>query len=186
MAAESSAYAIGSDNKLYAWGDNTYGELGNGTMDRQRHTPSFVSLPTGVEAGVTIAGGGGVGYAIGSDGNLYSWGLNADGQLGDGTTNNSDTPVLVSMPTGVTAKAITGGGAFAHIIGSDGNLYGWGLGTQWGQLGVIPHRRWHGDHARARHPCFRRHAKRHFGQPAHRLRHRVRWERLCLGLRRGR
>ena len=76
-----------------------------------------------------------MGYAIGSDGNLYSWGLNADGQLGDGTTNNSDTPVLVSMPTGVTAKAITGGGAFAHIIGSDGNLYGWGLGTS-GQLGV--------------------------------------------------
>ena len=132
-AGYESAYAIGSDNKLYAWGDNTYGELGNETLD-DSDTPVVVSLPTGVEP-VTIAGGGGVGYAIGSDGNLYSWGLNADGQLGDGTTNNSDTPVLVSMPTGVTAKAITGGGAFAHIIGSDGNLYGWGLGSS-GQLGV--------------------------------------------------
>ena len=39
------------------------------------------------------------------------------------------------MPAGVTAKAVTGGGAFAHMIGSDGNLYGWGGGTS-GQLGV--------------------------------------------------
>jgi hypothetical protein len=97
-------------------------------------TPVVVSLPSGVRP-ITIAGGGGVGYAIGSDGNLYAWGLNADGQLGDGSTDNSDTPVPVSMPAGVTAKAITGGGAFAHVIGSDGNLYGWGIGSS-GQLGV--------------------------------------------------
>ena len=62
-------------------------------------------------------------------------GLEADGKLGDGSTDNSDTPVPVSMPAGVTAKAITGGGAFADVIGSDGNLYGWGIGSS-GQLGV--------------------------------------------------
>jgi alpha-tubulin suppressor-like RCC1 family protein len=132
-AGYESAYAIGSDGNLYAWGDNVYGELGNGTMT-DSDTPVVVSLPTGVKP-VTISGGGGVGYTIGSDGNLYSWGLNADGQLGNGSTTNSDTPVLVSMPTGVTAKAITGGGAFAHMIGSDGNLYGWGTAGS-GQLGT--------------------------------------------------
>ena len=132
-AGYESAYAIGSDGKLYAWGDDFYGELGDGTMN-DSDTPVVVSLPAGVRP-VTIAGGGGVGYAIGSDGNLYSWGLNSDGQLGDGSTTDSDTPVLVSMPAGVTAKAITGGGGFAHVIGSDGNLYGWGLGSS-GQLGV--------------------------------------------------
>ncbi len=132
-AGYESAYAIGSDGNLYAWGDDFYGELGDGTMTNS-DTPVVVSLPSGVQP-VTIAGGGGVGYVIGSDGNLYSWGLNADGQLGDGSTDNSDTPVLVSMPAGVTAKAVTGGGAFAHMIGSDGNLYGWGGGTS-GQLGV--------------------------------------------------
>jgi alpha-tubulin suppressor-like RCC1 family protein len=132
-AGYESAYAIGSDGNLYAWGDDFYGELGNGTMTNS-DTPVVVSLPAGVRP-VTIAGGGGVGYAIGSDGNLYSWGLNSDGQLGDGSTDNSDTPVLVSMPAGVTATAVTGGGAFAHAIGSDGNLYGWGGGTS-GQLGV--------------------------------------------------
>jgi alpha-tubulin suppressor-like RCC1 family protein len=132
-AGYESAYAIGSDGNLYAWGDDYYGELGDGTMTNS-DTPVVVTLPAGVRP-VTIAGGGGVGYAIGSDGNLYSWGLNADGQLGNGSTDNSDTPVLVSMPAGVTATAITGGGAFAHAIGSDGNLYGWGIGTS-GQLGV--------------------------------------------------
>jgi alpha-tubulin suppressor-like RCC1 family protein len=110
--------------------------------------------------------------------------LNADGQLGDGTTNNSDTPVLVSMPSGVTAKAITGGGAFAHIIGSDGNLYGWGLGSS-GQLGVST------SSGMATTPVLVTlapgcHAARHFGQPAHRLRHRIRRECVRLGLRRGR
>jgi len=83
----------------------------------------------------SIAGGGGAGYAIGSDGNLYSWGLNSDDQLGDGATANSTTPVLVALPSGVTAKSVTGGGGFAHAIGSDGNLYGWGLNETAGQLG---------------------------------------------------
>ena len=128
-----SAYAIGSDGKVYAWGDDLYGELGDGTNNNSA-TPVVVGLPAGVKP-VTIAGGGGVGYAIGSDGNLYSWGLNAEDQLGDGSTSNSNTPVVVSMPVGVTATAVSGGGGFAHAIGSDGNLYGWGLGTS-GQLGV--------------------------------------------------
>ena len=43
----------------------------------------------------------------------------------------------MSLPAGVTAKAVTGGGGFAHAIGSDGNLYGWGSGSG-GQLGVAP------------------------------------------------
>ena len=128
-----SAYAIGSDMKLYAWGDNFYGELGNGGTANS-DTPVVVSLPSGVTP-KAIAGGGGTGYAIGSDGNLYSWGYNVYGQLGDGSTTNSNTPVVVSLPSGVTAKAVTGGGGFAHAIGSDGNLYGWGLDSTAAQLG---------------------------------------------------
>ena len=48
-------------------------------------------------------------YAIGSDGNLYAWGTNVYGNLGDGSMTDSDTPVVVSLPTGVTPKAISGG-----------------------------------------------------------------------------
>ena len=128
-----SAYAIGSDGNLYAWGDDYYGELGNGTTNNS-DTPEVVSLPSGVTP-KAIAGGGGTGYAIGSDGNLYAWGLNSTGQLGNGSTTNSDTPVVVSLPSGVTPKDVTGGGGFAHAIGSDGNLYGWGLDATAAQLG---------------------------------------------------
>lgn len=129
-----SAYAIGSDGKLYAWGDNFLGELGDGGTNNSS-TPVVVSLPVGVTP-TAIAGGGGAGYAIGSDGHLYAWGFNTYGELGNNTTNNSTTPVLVDLPQGVTAKAITAGGGFAHAIGSDGNLYGWGLGDTGGQLGL--------------------------------------------------
>jgi alpha-tubulin suppressor-like RCC1 family protein len=128
-----SAYALGSDGKVYAWGDNFYGELGNGTTTNST-TPVAVSLPTGVTA-TAIAGGGGTGFAIGSDGKLYGWGYNANGGLGDNSISNSDTPVVVELPSGVTPEAITAGGGFAHAIGSDGKLYGWGLDSTADQLG---------------------------------------------------
>ena len=126
-----SAYAIGSDGHLYAWGDNFYGELGDGNDNSP--TPVLVSLPSGVTP-KAIAGGGGFALAIGSDGHLYAWGLNSNGALGDGSTTNSTTPVLVSLPSGVTPTAIAGGGAAAYAVGSDGHLYAWGLNSS-GQLG---------------------------------------------------
>ncbi len=67
---------------------------------------------------------------------LYSWGYNVDGQLGNGTTTNASTPTKVSLPAGVTAtKAAAGGGDFTLIIGSDGNLYAAGGNGADGQLG---------------------------------------------------
>ncbi len=131
-AGYETAYAIGSDGHLYAWGDDAYGELGDGG-GANALTPVPVSLPPGVRP-ESIAGGGGTGYAIGSDGSLYAWGLNGSGQLGDGTTTNRSTPVVVSMPPGVTATAVAGGGGFAYAIGSDGHEYAWGNDTG-GQLG---------------------------------------------------
>jgi alpha-tubulin suppressor-like RCC1 family protein len=147
----SAAYAMGSDGNLYAWGDNAWGALGNGTTTSS-NTPVEVSLPPGVTPKAISGGGGGVtsgfGYMIGSDGNLYAWGYNHDGELGDGTTTGPDvcsvtlpppfsgtlqnpcstTPVRVSLPSGVTATAMTGNGSGGTAIGSDGNLYAWGNG----------------------------------------------------------
>jgi alpha-tubulin suppressor-like RCC1 family protein len=129
------AYAIGSDGNLYAWG-NGQGELGDGNTN-ESDSPVVVSLPTGVTP-TAIAGGAFDGYAIGSDGNLYAWGDNSFGELGNGTTTSSNTPVLVSMPPGVTPRAISGGSGggsgFAYMLGSDGNVYAWGWNGQ-GALG---------------------------------------------------
>ena len=131
-AGYESGYAIGSDSHLYAWGANSHGELGDGTTTNT-DTPVQVSLPTGVTA-TAIASGNSTGYAIGSDGELYAWGDNNDGQLGNGTTTSSDSPVQVSLPTGVTAMALGGGYYSGYAVGSDGKLYAWGDNT-YGELG---------------------------------------------------
>ena len=97
---------------------------------RRRRPPRFaVSLPAGVTA-TAVAGGEQDGYAIGSDGNVYAWGTGTYGQLGNGTTTGTQTtPVTVSLPAGVTAKAIAAGNVVAYAIGSDGNVYAWGSGV---------------------------------------------------------
>ena len=114
---------------VWAWGcDLTTGELGvctinNGSVPRQ------VGGLTGVTA---IAGGAGNGYALGSDGTVWAWGLNTYGQLGNGTTTASGVPVQVSGLTGMTA--IAGGAENGYALGPDGTVWAWGDNTD-GQLG---------------------------------------------------
>ena len=140
-ASTYAAYAIGSDDKLYAWGDNYYGELGIGSTTNQT-IPVQVSLPAGVTPTEIAGSGSPDGYAIGSDGELYAWGINFTGQLGDGSDTGpslcnslpcSSTPVQVSLPSGVTPMAVAAGAA-GYAIGSDGHLYGWGDNSV-GELG---------------------------------------------------
>ncbi|MCX8673659.1 RCC1 domain-containing protein, partial [Bifidobacterium sp. B4079] len=130
--------AIGSDGQLYTWGYNNYGQLGNGT---RRRTPTLVGKPQGGPAGFTwkqVSLGSSHSAAIGSDGNLYTWGYNNYGQLGDGTTTNRRAPVQIGKPQGApdgfTWKQTSLGYQHSAAIGSDGNLYTWGR-NDYGQLG---------------------------------------------------
>src|SRR5580692_3738492 len=54
---------------------------------------------------------------------LYSWGYNINGQLGNGTNTNSATPIKVLLPAGVTATKAAAGADFSLAVGSDGKLY---------------------------------------------------------------
>ena len=130
--------AIASDNKAYCWGQNTYGQLGNGTTSNSS-TPVAVST-SGVLAGKTIKQISSSGYhscAIASDDKVYCWGFNNRGQLGDGTTTNSNVPVAVNTSGALAGKIISqlsANGYHTCAIDSDGKAYCWGLGLS-GQLG---------------------------------------------------
>ena len=111
-----------------AWGDNTFGQLGNGSR-----TDSEVPTAVGGLDGVTaVAAGTEHSLALLSNGTVMAWGDNVDGQLGDGNRTSSEVPVAVKGLTGV--KAISAGELFSAALLSDGNVVTWGYNGN-GQLG---------------------------------------------------
>jgi len=107
--------AIRTDGTLWAWGSNSYGQLGDGTTTT-RTTPVQVVGLTGVSyitgsRGGCLADGtlrGCFSLAVKSDGTIWAWGYNDHGQLGDGTTSSKTTPVKVSGKGNVTIVAAGG------------------------------------------------------------------------------
>jgi alpha-tubulin suppressor-like RCC1 family protein len=133
-AGANGGLAIGADGLLYAWGDNTFGDVGNGSTNPQP-VPEEVSLAGGVNPAVVAESQAGASFAIGTDGNLYAWGNNADGQLGLGpSAGDQDTPQPVILGPGVRAVAVSAGQEHTLAIGSDGHVYAWGDDST-GELG---------------------------------------------------
>jgi len=128
-ASGGSSYALKSDGTVWAWGDNTYGQLGDGTTV-ERDTPVLVSGLSGITA---IAAGGGHSMALNSGGAVWAWGDNGKGQLGDGTTTDRHSPVPLSGFGGVVT-AIACGYAHSVALKSDGTVITWGANGA-GQLG---------------------------------------------------
>ena len=128
-----------SDGSLFSWGLNSYGQLGTGN-----YTDSTVPVAvnrSGVLAGKTpveIAAGGSFALVRCSDGTLAAWGYNFNGQLGNQSTSDSPTPVLVSRSGALASKtvqSIDAGGSFAIALCTDGSLATWGHNF-YGQLGI--------------------------------------------------
>jgi alpha-tubulin suppressor-like RCC1 family protein len=111
---------------LSAWGNNYFGQLGDGTYGNNRTTPAEVSDLHGAEV-KAIAGGQGHTLALNSDGTVWAWGYNFDGQLGDGTKANSTRPVRVGKLGRV--QAIAAGAFFNQALKEDGTVWAWGSNT---------------------------------------------------------
>jgi alpha-tubulin suppressor-like RCC1 family protein len=126
------AGSSGSAGRVLAWGFNNAGQLGNGTTT-DSSTPVQISLPPSITL-ASVAGGVFHSLAVTSTGKVLAWGLNSSGQLGNGTTTNSSTPVSVSLPSGTTVTAIAAGFSHSLALTSAGQVLAWGDNT-YGQLG---------------------------------------------------
>ncbi len=131
-AGEDFAIALAKDG-VYTWGDNSYGQLGNGT-NNSSVTP--IKLDIALEDGESIIDiKTGLGYclALTSIGNVYSWGKNSICQLGIGNKTNSNVPVKI--PSLQNIKYIEAGYNQSFSISHTDSVSGWGSGKT-GQLAL--------------------------------------------------
>jgi alpha-tubulin suppressor-like RCC1 family protein len=88
--------------QVYCWGYNDYGQLGDGTTT-DRTTPTLVADGAMGNSGVTAVAAGWYHTCALKGGQVYCWGWNGNGQLGDGTNTNRTTPTLVANGRWATA-----------------------------------------------------------------------------------
>jgi len=124
--------ALASGGEVYTWGSNQEGQLGVGGTSN-RSVPTRVTVPCpGAEVVTAVETGHNSTLALCSGGGVWTWGLNADGQLGNGTTTLSRTPVAV---TGLSdAVAIAAGRDMSYAVRAGGSLVAWG-DNAFGELG---------------------------------------------------
>jgi alpha-tubulin suppressor-like RCC1 family protein len=126
------ACARADDGALWCWGRNDNGQLGDGSNAYFRDTPVQVSALAGLVAEVSTTGTHTCARSI--DGMLWCWGSNDSGELGDGTTTDSATPLKVA-PLGANVRQVStspGGHTCARL--TDGTAWCWGRNDS-GQLG---------------------------------------------------
>jgi alpha-tubulin suppressor-like RCC1 family protein len=110
--------------RALAWGNNTNGELGDGSVHNSS-VPVVVRLPAGARV-TSVKAGCYDSLALTSTGRVFAWGLNVFGELGNGTRRSSDTPVPVRLPRGARVTAISAGCFFDLALTASGEVLAWG------------------------------------------------------------
>jgi alpha-tubulin suppressor-like RCC1 family protein len=128
-AGAGNAFATMADGSVRAWGDNYYGELGDGATTDAYVPVQVVGLPSNVTA---VVAGGGTTYAVTAAGDVWAWGSGATGELGDGGSADRATPGAVPGLSHVTSLVTAGGAALA--LTSDHVVHAWG-DNSFGEIG---------------------------------------------------
>jgi alpha-tubulin suppressor-like RCC1 family protein len=139
-AGEFHACALDTAGVAFCWGDNPFGELGNNTTNSSAVPVAVYTagVLTGKKLTQIATAGEFDTCAVSSLGAAYCWGYNADGQLGNGTTNDSDVPVAVVATGPLAGQKLTqvadGEGFNACALSSASAAYCWGANDN-GELG---------------------------------------------------
>jgi len=131
-AGHNFSLALKSDGTVWSWGDNSWGRLGTGSMATgPANRPVQVSVLSSVTA---IAANETHAMALKSDGTVWVWGANNQGDLGLGVPDSGNHPTPVPVPglNGIVSIFLRGGVSYA--VKGDGTVFGWGTSFS-GQLG---------------------------------------------------
>jgi alpha-tubulin suppressor-like RCC1 family protein len=128
-AGGDSGYALRRDGSVWAWGDDEFGELGNGVRRFDVGSPVRVR---GLHDVVAITAGACSAYALLRNGTVWAWGRGDFGQLGNGSISEERVPVRVKGLTGVVQ--VVGGGSTVLALERDRSPWSWGANA-FGQLG---------------------------------------------------
>lgn len=128
--------AIKDEGTLWCWGNNSDGQLGNGSPFNQSDTPQRIETQTYINNFVQVSAGDRFACGIKHDGTAWCWGNDSEGQLGNGGVLTADQGNATLVDGGGSWTQITTGYAHACGIQTDGSLWCWGSDS-YGQLSTV-------------------------------------------------
>ena len=132
--------ALTSNGRIFTWGKNFHGQLGDGTIIN-RNIPIDITNQIDLdndEIIIDVNSGGYHSIALTSNGRIFIWGRNHEGQLGNGTAINSSIPIEITtkfdLKVGEKILKVYSGALFSIAMTSEGRIFTWGDNVH-GQLG---------------------------------------------------
>ena len=132
--------ALTASGRIFTWGEGDYGRLGNGAST-DKSTPTEITNRFSLTEGdkiIQVSLGGSHSSALTASGRLFTWGNNSLGQLGDGTNNNSLTPIEITnrfiLAEGDKIIQVSLGYSHSAALTASGRLFTWGYNSYY-QLG---------------------------------------------------